>query len=142
MRRIRMGKRVDTHVDCGKVQDPYSLRCMPQVHGAARDAFAFARRTLEIECNSATDNPLVFVDNEEIVSGGNFHGQPISLALDVVAMGCTQLSSIGHPVIGDRKYGDFPFNREAKARWGLDRLFLHARRIARVPCRGFRPLGR
>jgi histidine ammonia-lyase len=85
---------VETHVDCGKVQDPYSLRCMPQVHGAARDGLSFARRTLEIECNSATDNPLVFVESEDIVSGGNFHGQPISLVLDVVAMACTQLSSI------------------------------------------------
>jgi histidine ammonia-lyase len=85
---------VETHANCSKVQDPYSLRCMPQVHGAAREGLAFARRILEVEVNSATDNPLVFPDSERIVSGGNFHGQPISLALDVVAMTLTQLSSI------------------------------------------------
>ena len=85
---------VETHVNCGKVQDPYSLRCMPQVHGAAREGLAFARRILSVEVNSATDNPLVFTDTEQIVSGGNFHGQPISLCLDVVAMSLTQLSSI------------------------------------------------
>ena len=85
---------VETHVNCSKVQDPYSLRCMPQVHGAAREGIAFARRILEVEVNSATDNPLVFVDSGRIVSGGNFHGQPISLAMDVTAMALTQLSSI------------------------------------------------
>ncbi len=85
---------VETHVNCSKVQDPYSLRCMPQVHGAAREGLAFSRRILETEVNSATDNPLVFVDSGRIVSGGNFHGQPISLAMDVVAMALTQLSSI------------------------------------------------
>ncbi|HEX5751668.1 MAG TPA: histidine ammonia-lyase [Archangium sp.] len=85
---------VETHVHCSKVQDPYSLRCMPQVHGAAREGLAFARRILEVEVNSATDNPLVFVEGNRIVSGGNFHGQPISLAMDVAAMALTQLSSI------------------------------------------------
>ncbi len=85
---------VKTHVHCSKVQDPYSLRCMPQVHGAARDGLSFCRRVLEIEVNSATDNPLVFPDSERIVSGGNFHGQPVSLALDVLAMALTQLSAI------------------------------------------------
>ncbi|OJT17571.1 histidine ammonia-lyase [Archangium sp. Cb G35] len=85
---------VETHINCSKVQDPYSLRCMPQVHGAAREGLAFARRILEVEVNSATDNPLVFVEGNRIVSGGNFHGQPISLAMDVAAMALTQLSSI------------------------------------------------
>lgn len=85
---------VGTHENCSKVQDPYSLRCMPQVHGAARDGLGYARRALEVEANSATDNPLVFEEEELIVSGGNFHGQPISLALDVVAIACTQLASI------------------------------------------------
>lgn len=95
LRRVLKGSElVDTHVNCAKVQDPYSLRCMPQVHGAARDGMAFARRTLEIEVNSGTDNPLVFADTAEIVSGGNFHGQPVSLALDVLAMSATQLMSI------------------------------------------------
>ncbi|WP_163988793.1 histidine ammonia-lyase [Pyxidicoccus caerfyrddinensis] len=95
LRRILVGSElVETHVNCSKVQDPYSLRCMPQVHGAAREGMAFARRILEVEVNSATDNPLVFTETERIVSGGNFHGQPISLAMDVVAMALTQLSSI------------------------------------------------
>ena len=95
LRRILVGSElVETHVNCSKVQDPYSLRCMPQVHGAAREGLSFARRILEVEVNSATDNPLVFTETERIVSGGNFHGQPISLAMDVVAMALTQLSSI------------------------------------------------
>lgn len=85
---------VDSHKDCAKVQDPYSLRCMPQVHGAARDGMAFTRGVLEVEVNSGTDNPLVFADTGDIVSGGNFHGQPVSLALDVLAMTLTQLMAI------------------------------------------------
>ena len=85
---------VESHRDCSKVQDPYSLRCMPQVHGAARDGLSYVRAVLAVEANSATDNPLVFPAEEQIVSGGNFHGQPVSLALDVLAIACTQLSSI------------------------------------------------
>jgi len=91
---LRDSEIVVSHADCSKVQDPYSLRCMPQVHGAARDGLAQARRVLSIEVNSATDNPLVFPEEDLIVSGGNFHGQPVSLALDVLAIACTQLSSI------------------------------------------------
>ncbi len=79
---------------CHKVQDPYSLRCMPQVHGAARDGIAFARGALEREVNAATDNPLVFADLGEIVSGGNFHGQPVSQALDVLALAASHLATI------------------------------------------------
>jgi histidine ammonia-lyase len=85
---------VISHADCSKVQDPYSLRCIPQVHGAAREGITFARRILDTEVNSATDNPLVFADAQEIISGGNFHGQPVSLALDVLALSLTQLSTI------------------------------------------------
>lgn len=85
---------VESHAHCAKVQDPYSMRCIPQVHGAAREAFGFARRILEIEVNAGTDNPLVFADTQELVSAGNFHGQPVSLALDVLALGLTQLASI------------------------------------------------
>jgi histidine ammonia-lyase len=80
--------------DCHKVQDPYSLRCMPQVHGAARDGLAFARGTLEHEVNAATDNPLVFAEEGEIVSGGNFHGQPVALVLDVLAIAASHLATI------------------------------------------------
>jgi len=80
--------------DCHRVQDPYSLRCMPQVHGAARDGLAFSRGVLEREANAATDNPLVFAEAGDIVSGGNFHGQPVSLALDVMAIAASHLATI------------------------------------------------
>lgn len=84
----------ESHKECKKVQDPYSFRCAPQVHGAARDLFGFVRKTLEIEMNSATDNPLVNPDTGEILSQGNFHGQPIAFALDILAMGLSELASI------------------------------------------------
>jgi histidine ammonia-lyase len=85
---------VESHKDCGKVQDAYSFRCMPQVHGATRDALAYVRRTLEIEINSATDNPLVFAESGAMLSGGNFHGQPLALALDFLAIAVTELANI------------------------------------------------
>ena len=77
-----------------RVQDAYSLRCMPQVHGAVRDSLAHARRILEIEINSATDNPLIFADAGEVLSGGNFHGEPIALALDYAAVAIADLGTI------------------------------------------------
>jgi len=82
------------HANCGRVQDAYSMRCAAQVHGSARDAFSFARRAFEIEANAATDNPMVFADTREIVSGGNFHGAPIALACDVLCLGVVQLATI------------------------------------------------
>jgi histidine ammonia-lyase len=87
---------VESHVDCHKVQDAYSFRCMPQVHGATRDGLGFARRVLETEMGAATDNPLVFVEGEDadIVSGGNFHGQPVAMALDLAALAVAELGSI------------------------------------------------
>jgi histidine ammonia-lyase len=75
-------------------QDAYSLRCVPQVVGAAREALAFAKRLVEIEMNSATDNPLVFPDGPEVLSGGNFHGQPIGLAMDVVSIALATVTNI------------------------------------------------
>jgi len=77
-----------------RVQDAYSLRCMPQVHGAVRDALAHVRETLERESGSATDNPLVFSDTGEVLSGGNFHGAPVALVLDYAAIALTDLMSI------------------------------------------------
>jgi histidine ammonia-lyase len=77
-----------------RVQDAYSLRCMPQVHGAARQALGYVRGVLEVEANSATDNPLIFVDEDLILSGGNFHGQPVAQALDVLALACADLGAI------------------------------------------------
>jgi histidine ammonia-lyase len=77
-----------------RVQDPYSIRCMPQVHGASRDALAYVRRVLEIEINAVTDNPLVFVEEHRIVSGGNFHGQPVAIALDLATIAVAELADI------------------------------------------------
>jgi histidine ammonia-lyase len=82
----------ESHITCRRVQDAYSLRCAPQVHGAVRDSLAEARRTFEIELNSVTDNPLVI--DEEIISGGNFHGEPLALQLDAMAVALTVLSGI------------------------------------------------
>jgi len=81
-----------SHISCRRVQDAYSLRCAPQVHGAVRDTLAEARRVFSIELNSATDNPLVFGD--EVISGGNFHGEPLALQLDYLAIALTALSGI------------------------------------------------
>lgn len=87
---------MESHKDCKKVQDPYSLRCMPQIHGASRDALAWARVTLEREIVSSVDNPLVFVDgdNAEFLSGGNFHGQPLAIALDTAAIAIAELANV------------------------------------------------
>lgn len=85
---------VESHKNCGRVQDAYSLRCMPQIHGAARDGVAFTRGVLACEINAATDNPLVFTGDGSIVSGGNFHGQPVSQALDLLAIAVTQLAVV------------------------------------------------
>lgn len=76
------------------VQDPYSFRCIPQVHGASKDAIAYAENVFLIEINSVTDNPTVFPDEDEIISGGNFHGQPLALALDFLAIALAELGSI------------------------------------------------
>ncbi|PYP82989.1 MAG: histidine ammonia-lyase [Blastocatellia bacterium AA13] len=77
-----------------RVQDAYAIRCMPQVHGAVRDAIAHTKRILEIEINSATDNPLIFPEAGEILSGGNFHGEPVALALDYAAIAVADLGTI------------------------------------------------
>ena len=77
-----------------RVQDPYSIRCMPQVHGASRDALAYVRRVLEIEINSVTDNPLVFAEERRIVSGGNFHGQPVAIALDAATIAVAEIADV------------------------------------------------
>jgi histidine ammonia-lyase len=83
-----------SHQNCGRVQDAYSMRCAAQVHGATRDALAFVRRTVETEANAATDNPMVFADSDEIVSGGNFHGAPIAIAADLLAAALVPLATI------------------------------------------------
>ena len=83
-----------SHANCGRVQDAYSMRCAPQVHGAAREALTFARNVFGVEANAATDNPMVFATEREIVSGGNFHGAPVGLASDVVCLALAQLATI------------------------------------------------
>ena len=83
-----------SHANCGRVQDAYSERCAPQVHGACRDALAFIARTVDIEANASTDNPMVFADSGDIVSGGNFHGAPVGLAADLLAAAVTQVATI------------------------------------------------
>src|SRR5437763_3067958 len=107
LRRMLAGSKLrESHRDCARVQDAYSLRCMPQVHGAVRDAIAHCRQVFEIEMNSAVDNPLVFVENPqpgaaaahknggEIISGGNFHGQPLAFALDFLGIALSALAGI------------------------------------------------
>jgi histidine ammonia-lyase len=95
LRRLLEDSEVMTsHVDCAKVQDAYSIRCIPQVHGAFRGALDHITRVVEIEMNAATDNPLVFAETGEVLSGGNFHGQPIAQAADLLAAAATDLSSI------------------------------------------------
>lgn len=88
---------MDSHASCGRVQDAYSLRCMPQVHGASRDALAWAAEVLGREANSVTDNPTVLLRADggtDLVSGGNFHGQPVAIALDLAAIAIAELSNI------------------------------------------------
>ncbi len=84
----------EAHRWCDKVQDAYSLRCAPQVHGAARDLLDYVQATVAVELNAATDNPLVLVDDELLVSNGNFHGQPLAFALDALAMASSELANI------------------------------------------------
>lgn len=86
---------VQSHRECGRVQDPYSFRCIPVVHGAVRDSLSHARRVTETEANSVTDNPLVFPEDGEFLSGGNFHGEPIALAIDFLKMAIGEFASIG-----------------------------------------------
>ncbi len=86
--RVKSGKRKE------KTQDCYSLRCLPQVHGAVRDALSFVRGVLELEINSATDNPLIFAKEGDIISGGNFHGEPLALALDFMGLALSELANI------------------------------------------------
>ncbi|HET9728461.1 MAG TPA: histidine ammonia-lyase, partial [Acidimicrobiia bacterium] len=86
---------VKSHAECGRVQDPYSFRCIPVVHGAVRDSIAHVRRVTETEINSVTDNPLVFPEDGEFISGGNFHGEPVALAIDFLKLAVSELASIG-----------------------------------------------
>lgn len=95
LRRLLAGSPLrESHRACKVIQDAYSLRCMPQVHGAARDALAYVTSTVAIELNAATDNPLVFLESGDVLSAGNFHGQPVALASDVLAVAVAELGAL------------------------------------------------
>jgi histidine ammonia-lyase len=98
---------VNSHLNCARVQDPYSLRCMPQVHGASRNAWLHLKDSMEIEINSVTDNPIVF-DATHTISGGNFHGQPIALPLDYACLASSELGNISDRRIYLSLCGDTP----------------------------------
>ena len=85
---------MQSHKNCGKVQDAYSLRCMPQVHGAVKDTIEYCKKVLETELNSATDNPLIFAETGEHIEGGNFHGEPLALIADFLAIAMSELGNI------------------------------------------------
>jgi histidine ammonia-lyase len=104
---------MQSHVDCGRVQDPYSLRCMPQVHGASRNAWLHLKELTEIELNSVTDNPVIF-SRDDTISGGNFHGQPLALPLDYA---CFAAAEIGN--ISDRRCYLL-----LEGKWGLPMLLM------------------
>ena len=105
---------MQSHIDCGRVQDPYSLRCMPQVHGASRNAWLHLKQLTETEANSVTDNPIVLGENDTI-SGGNFHGQPLALPLDYA---CFAASETGN--ISDRRCYLL-----LEGKWGLPMLLMN-----------------
>jgi histidine ammonia-lyase len=94
IRLIRGSQIRASHKGCLRVQDPYSFRCMPQVHGAVRDVLSYVRSVLQTEINSATDNPLIFPDQDKVISAGNFHGEPVALALDSLSTATSELASI------------------------------------------------
>jgi histidine ammonia-lyase len=85
---------VDSHANCGRVQDPYSIRCVPQVMGACLDNMQHAARVLTVEANAASDNPLVFTDTDEVISGGNFHAEPVAFAADILALAIAEIGAI------------------------------------------------
>jgi histidine ammonia-lyase len=100
-----------SHIDCGRIQDAYSLRCMPQVHGPVRECLDYVRAVTAVEVNSATDNPLVFAGAGEVLSGGNFHGQSLGLAFDFLAIALSVLANISERRIErllNPEYGDLP----------------------------------
>ncbi len=94
LKMIKGSEIIDSHQGCARVQDAYTLRCAPQIHGASKDAVAHAMRVIDIEINSTTTNPLIFSDTEEVRLGGNFHGQPIAMAADYLSMGIAELGSV------------------------------------------------
>ena len=100
-----------SHLKCKKVQDAYAIRCIPQVHGASRDAIGYVKTIIERELNGITDNPLVFVEDNKIVSGGNFHGAPVAMAADFLSIAVAELASISERRIAmmmDSSFSELP----------------------------------
>ena len=91
---IKDSEILKSHLHCKRVQDPYSLRCVPQVHGASRQALAHAKEVITIELNAVTDNPLLFENENEVISGGNFHGEAVAIVMDYLAIGASELCNI------------------------------------------------
>jgi histidine ammonia-lyase len=112
LKRLLEGSAINaSHIDCDKVQDPYSFRCQPQVMGASLDLMRHAARALEIEANAVTDNPVVFAGEDEAVSGGNFHAQPVAFAADMLSMALCEVGSISErrlAVLLDPKMSGLP----------------------------------
>ncbi|HEV2568191.1 histidine ammonia-lyase [Sphingomonas sp.] len=112
LRRLLTGSAINgSHANCGKVQDPYSLRCQPQVMGACLDIMRSASATLQVEANAATDNPLIFAADNEILSGGNFHAEPVAFAADILAMAACEIGSISErrtAILVDPKMSGLP----------------------------------
>ena len=112
MRKLLKGSGIlSEYRDSGKVQDAYSLRCMPQVHGASRDTFRHVRSVMEIEINSVTDNPLIVTESGEILSGGNFHGQPVAFAMDFLGIAIAEVANIAESRVSrliNSRYSDLP----------------------------------
>jgi histidine ammonia-lyase len=128
MRQLLRGSQIlPSHIDCPKVQDPYSIRCVPQVHGAACESFEHARQVVERELNSATDNPLVFADGD-IVSGGNFHGQILAFILDYLAIATAEIASISERrlflLLGGDTLGDIKLPKLLMKDTGLNSGFM------------------
>jgi histidine ammonia-lyase len=93
-RMTRNSEIITSHKDCSRIQDAYTLRCSPQVHGATKDAIQYCRNVVETEMNSSTNNPLIFSESQDFLLGGNFHGQPVALAMDFLSMAVAELANI------------------------------------------------
>ena len=93
-RLVQNSEIITSHEDCSRIQDAYTLRCSPQVHGATKDAVSYCRKVIETEMNSSTNNPLIYAAEQDFLLGGNFHGQPVALALDFLSMAVAELANI------------------------------------------------
>ena len=93
-RLVQNSEIITSHEDCSRIQDAYTLRCSPQVHGATKDAIGYCRKVIETEMNSSTNNPLIYAANQDFLLGGNFHGQPVALALDFLSIAVAELANI------------------------------------------------